>query len=138
MLDVSFPTTDGRRLIMPRQSEPDPSRLLSCILEGMPPTAKVGLRATKVNGIRQALSILLLSAQSRHWIRARCPTGRQRGRNQSDRSKDGYCSGNHQGVKALQAKQERLPPTSGPVSTNQPDCDPRNHDTQHPFQNEVD
>jgi hypothetical protein len=26
MLDVSFPTTDGRRLIMPRPTEPDPEQ----------------------------------------------------------------------------------------------------------------
>jgi hypothetical protein len=28
MLDVSFPTTDGRRLVMPRYTEPDPEQAL--------------------------------------------------------------------------------------------------------------
>jgi len=28
MLDVSFPTTDGRRLIMPRYTEPSPEQAL--------------------------------------------------------------------------------------------------------------
>jgi hypothetical protein len=29
MLDVSFPTTDGRRLVMPRYTEPSPEQALS-------------------------------------------------------------------------------------------------------------
>ncbi len=28
MLDVSFPTTDGRRLVMPRYTEPEPEQAL--------------------------------------------------------------------------------------------------------------
>ena len=28
MLDVSFPTTDGRRLVLPRYTEPDPEQAL--------------------------------------------------------------------------------------------------------------
>ena len=28
MLDVSFPTTDGRRLVMPRYTEPNPEQAL--------------------------------------------------------------------------------------------------------------
>jgi len=42
MLDVSFPTTDGRRLIMPRYTEPDPEQALllhhlSLVLPQQPP-----------------------------------------------------------------------------------------------------
>ncbi len=42
MLDVSFPTTDGRRLIMPRYTEPDPEQALllhhlSLVLPPQPP-----------------------------------------------------------------------------------------------------
>jgi transposase len=42
MLDVSFPTTDGRRLIMPRYTEPDPDQALllhhlSLVLPQQPP-----------------------------------------------------------------------------------------------------
>lgn len=42
MLDVSFPTTDGRRLIMPRYTEPDPEQALllhhlSLVLPKQPP-----------------------------------------------------------------------------------------------------
>lgn len=42
MLDVSFPTTDGRRLIMPRHTEPDPEQALllhqlSLVLPKQPP-----------------------------------------------------------------------------------------------------
>jgi hypothetical protein len=42
MLDVSFPTTDGRRLVMPRYTEPDPEQALllhhlSLILPQQPP-----------------------------------------------------------------------------------------------------
>jgi hypothetical protein len=42
LLDVSFPTTDGRRLIMPRHTEPDPEQALllhqlSLVLPKQPP-----------------------------------------------------------------------------------------------------
>jgi hypothetical protein len=42
MLDVSFPTTDGRRLIMPRYTEPSPEQALllhhlSLVLPQQPP-----------------------------------------------------------------------------------------------------
>jgi hypothetical protein len=41
MLDVSFPTTDGHRLIMPRYTEPDSEALLlhhlSLVLPQQPP-----------------------------------------------------------------------------------------------------
>jgi len=42
MLDVSFPTTDGRRLIVPRETEPDPEQAvllhhLDLVLPQRPP-----------------------------------------------------------------------------------------------------
>ena len=39
MLDVSFPTTDGRRLVMPRYTEPDPEQalFLGLVLPQQPP-----------------------------------------------------------------------------------------------------
>ena len=42
MLDVSFPTTDGRRLVLPRSTEPNPEQALllhqlSLVLPQQPP-----------------------------------------------------------------------------------------------------
>jgi hypothetical protein len=43
MLDVSFPTTDGRRLVMPRYTEPNPEQALllhqlNLVLPQQPPS----------------------------------------------------------------------------------------------------
>src|ERR1035438_3238503 len=98
MLDVSFPTTDGRRLVMPRYTEPDPEQALllhhlGLVLPQQPPPRITTIRLVRslppTQNVVQTFAIGLLKTKGRQAsYLPNCEGSASRGKGGQDRSEE--------------------------------------------------